>query len=86
MTKLNQFLAYEYNNGWHNNSPNDRNSGFGHDNFGSRLDAHVPDSLRRRPDKYNARLLAELGKLHILRQEPVTRVDGLVIYVINFFY
>ena len=57
--------------------PNDRNSCLRHNDFRSRLDAHVPDGLRRRSDEDDSGLLAEFGEFDVFRQKPVAWMNGL---------
>ncbi len=44
---------------------------------GDDLASQVPDDLRRRPDKHQARIGAGFGKIGVFRQKPVTGMNGL---------
>ena len=57
--------------------PDDGDLGLVHDFLRRGLDAHVPDGRGGRPDEDDARLLAQVGKLNVLGEEAVARVDGL---------
>ena len=57
--------------------PDDGDVGLVHDDLGGGLDAHVPDGRGGRADEDDALLLAEVGELDVLREEAITRVDGL---------
>ena len=57
--------------------PDDGDIGLVHDFLGGGLDAHVPDGRGGRPHEDDAGLLAEVGELDVLGEEPVARMDGL---------
>ena len=53
------------------------NAGFQHRLFGANFVTHQPYSFRTRPDEDEATFFHALGEVGILREEAVTRMDGL---------
>ena len=57
--------------------PNDGDLGLVHDFLRRGLDTHVPDGRGGGTDEDDARLMAQVGKLHVLGEEAVARMDSL---------